>query len=238
MGADLMEACEKRDLDKLKQLLKSSHHLGSINDLYSWPGMDWMKATALSYACNHNTHDFIELLLGNGARDDIKDSTGFYAIHWACLKDTDTLAKVKLLVERNVDNIARRNKEQKTPLMLVKDHDTLEYLLQNGARVNDVDNTGQTALYWASYWHRPANISMLLKYGADVNLSNNNGDTPLHIGAKEAYVEIIKVLVSSPACDIYKKNKKGQTALDMARSKPWSTKDYTQVIEYLKRITS
>ena len=237
MGIKLMEACKERDLNKLKQLLKSSSHRATINKLYPFPGYSW-SSTVLSYACDINTYDFVETLLVNGARDDIEDSIGCWAIHYACQSDTDTLAKVKLLAERNADNIHRIT-EQHTPLMLVNDHDTLEYLLQKGARVDDVEGDGQSALHYHYMRDAPTCINTLLKYGADVNLRNKDGDTPLHAAALNAKFEAVKALVASPACDVDLKNEKGQTALDIARSKPYSSfKYYDEIIQCLENINS
>ena len=60
----------------------------------------------------------------------------------------------------------------------------------------------------------------------------------MHVGAKWARLEAIKALVASPACDVDMNDKKRQTALDIARSKPWSDEDNTQVVEYLENIIS
>ena len=120
--------------------------------------------------------------------------------------------------------------------MLVKCNATLEYLLQQGARVHDVDDRGHSALYWACFNNNPNCITTLLKHGADVNGSDNNGNTHLHHGAHYANLEVIKALVASPQCDVNVKNNKGQTALDVARSKPHYYIDYEPVIEYLENI--
>ena len=213
MGDELIEACKENNLYKLKQLLKSSDHHDTINEIYSWPGLFDIKGTVLSYSCQFNTHAFVEALLNNGASDCIADSDGDYAIHRACLCSTDTSAKVKLLVEHNPDNIHKTKQRQITPIMLVTCNDTLEYLLQKGARVNDIDGHGQSALHWASMFNTSTSINTLLKYGADVNLCDHKGDTPLHLAANWANVDAIKALVASDKCDININNKNGDTPL-------------------------
>ena len=97
MASELMNACVKKDIIKLKTLLESSKNRKSINDVYTWSTVDTRKSSVLSYACFSNTHDFVDILLEKGARDDIEDTDGDFPIHHACLSDLDVLAKVKIL---------------------------------------------------------------------------------------------------------------------------------------------
>ena len=56
-------------------------------------------------------------------------------------------------------------------MIFVKYTDTLEYLLQKGTYVDDVDSTGESALYMAYFRNIPAKINILLKYGAYFGMS-------------------------------------------------------------------
>ena len=230
-----MKACGAKNISELKKLLKSSKHLNTINKLHEWPEDD-IKSPVLSFACFHNTHEFVKELLENGARDDIEDTEGDFGIHHACESDIDTLATVKLLIERNIDNVNKRGKSDTTPFMFVHCNGTLEYLIQKGARVDDVDEKGWSALHFASYGNRPIITSTLLSHGADANRSNDNGNTPLHWGTHMASLDAIKALVASPSCDVHLKNKLEQTALDIARSKPEEGHDYDPAIDYLENV--
>ena len=120
--------------------------------------------------------------------------------------------------------------------MLVTCNYTLEYLKQNGARVDDVSEGGFSALYLASNHNRPIIGNALVSHGEDVNRRSNNGDTPLHWGAHAAYLDAIKALVALPSCDVHLKNNQGETALDAARLKPVEYRDYDSVIEHLENI--
>ena len=194
------------------------------------------KSSVLSFACQNNSLDFVNTLLENGARDDIEDSDGIFPIHHACYSNIDTLAKVEMQVEQNADNVNRRATFDASPIMIVSCFITLEYLIKKSARVNDVTLAGTSALHVASIYNRPVIVNTLLFHGADVNLSDKDGVTPLHWGAHKANLDVIKSLVASPQCDVNKKNNKGQTALDIAKSKPNKDHDYDPVIGYLRNV--
>jgi uncharacterized protein len=57
--------------------------------------------------------------------------------------------------------------------------DTCRLLLQHGARVNDTDTPGRSALYWACYRDQAAVVGMLLARGADPTLTDHFGYTAL-----------------------------------------------------------
>ena len=60
-------------------------------------------------------------------------------------------------------------------------------------------------------------VKFLLNKGADTNLQNYDGDTPLHLAASYEMEYIIKLLLHYNA-DVNIKNKKGETALNSAKN--------------------
>jgi len=50
--------------------------------------------------------------------------------------------------------------------------------------VNLQDEKGKTALHYAASSKQPELIELLQKYGADPNIQDGDGHTPLHIAAK------------------------------------------------------
>jgi len=54
--------------------------------------------------------------------------------------------------------------------------------------------------------------------GADVNVKNNDGSSPLHFAAEIGSLSVVKLLVESGA-DVRVKNHSGQTASELARVK-------------------
>ena len=62
-------------------------------------------------------------------------------------------------------------------------------LLENGAEVDKMDNSGRTPLHLAAVRRSSSKIIIiLLKKRAQVNLKDNSGKTPLHYAAMEGPV--------------------------------------------------
>ena len=60
-------------------------------------------------------------------------------------------------------------------------------------------------------------VKFLLKLGADVNIKNHSGDTPLHIAARHEMEYIVKVLLHYNA-DIHIRNDRNETAINVTKS--------------------
>ena len=75
---------------------------------------------------------------------------------------------------------------------------------------------GNTALFYAE---NVEVLSNLISKGADINIQNNQGDTPLIDAVRKERVEIVNELIRFGADTTTKSNSK--TALDIAISKHW-----------------
>uniref|UniRef100_A0A2C9KLU2 Uncharacterized protein n=1 Tax=Biomphalaria glabrata TaxID=6526 RepID=A0A2C9KLU2_BIOGL len=86
----------------------------------------------------------------------------------------------------------------------------IQYLLQDGARLEVRDDNGNTPLLICSTKNIPGAINFLLKQGADVNAANNNGDTAIILAESK---EVIKILLSHNGINLDRQDKNGDTAL-------------------------
>jgi len=61
-------------------------------------------------------------------------------------------------------------------------------------------------------------VKTLLSSGANINIADNNGSTPLYIASKKGHINIVETLLSSGA-NINLADKEGKTALQIAKEK-------------------
>ena len=123
---------------------------------------------------------------------------------------------VKVLVEHRVNTNARKpyHYDRRTPLMVAAECDNEEisrFLIENGAVVDGRDHRGQTAIFFA---HILTTVEILvdLDGGANVNVQDSNGRTPLMIHAMKGNKDIVSYLVAHGA-DVHRKDSRGWTAL-------------------------
>ena len=80
----------------------------------------------------------------------------------------------------------------------VKDQDmaTARDLIAAGADVNEQDSETMTALHWAAHWNDQELVDFLLSEGAEAEVSNRYGVTPLHEASLVGNLELIENFVS------------------------------------------
>lgn len=131
--------------------------------------------TPLIIACMYRYETIVEYLLNLDADFDIKNNKGEKAVHYA--KETTTL---ELLIRKGAD-VNAQDMEGKTPLMIAValSLNLSKYLLENGARANIKDNKENQALHFSVEY--PLIAERLLQYGAEINVRNMEGFTPLGV---------------------------------------------------------
>ncbi|KAF9768551.1 hypothetical protein IL306_014150 [Fusarium sp. DS 682] len=162
--------------------------------------------TPLHFAAKKKgSKETMKTLLEYGADIHARDDWGN-----TCLIDATRLAsvdEVKFLIERGAD-VKAQTKAGETCLHLamrtsVMALEVIQLMLKNGARLNARDSKGETCIHQLAYWNDPPNPSMarrktknklqsghhnsvedlfqlLTSQGADFNVTDNDGDTPLH----------------------------------------------------------
>ncbi len=101
--------------------------------------------------------------------------------------------------------------------VLVGDLRTVQFLLEQGAAVDQVDQIGSTPLLAAIKYGNTEIVKVLLAYKANVNYMDPCGNTALHWAVKSGYGEIIRILWTLRAAeDINCVNKDGDTLLTSA----------------------
>ncbi|CAL4248637.1 unnamed protein product, partial [Meganyctiphanes norvegica] len=89
--------------------------------------------------------------------------------------------------------------------------------IEAGADVNYLN--GITSLYVASQQNRPDIVQFLLDNNADVNKTNNEGETPLWVACYNNHrdINVVQLLLANNA-DVNKACNSGQTPLQWANS--------------------
>lgn len=84
----------------------------------------------------------------------------------------------------------------------------------------ETDPARKAELHQRSVEFKLANVRHLIDSGADVNATDDNGDTPLHFAATHDSAEVVKMLLDAGA-DVDAVNAKGETPLKRAVADPW-----------------
>ena len=108
------------------------------------------------------------------------------------------LAEIADLFFKSIRNVNIKGKNNVTPLILASQQgnlDVVAFLLDKGARVNDVMTDGKTALLMACKNGHTEIVELLLKRGADQSLKCNR-QTPRDIASSNGNTEMVKILDS------------------------------------------
>ncbi|XP_022777644.1 ankyrin-1-like [Stylophora pistillata] len=155
--------------------------------------------------------------IDNLYKEDVEKSDTFTELH-LCRCNNDAEKAVEIVLNEGVD-INIPGKSNRTPLLWVSLSSSGEFiqtLIDLGANVN-VQRTDDktTPLRLATTWNNYMAADILLRHGADVNIQDVDGWTPLECGVSSGFLSISQLLVDC-GCDINLRNKYGKTSLYLA----------------------
>lgn len=96
------------------------------------------------------------------------------------------------------------------------------FLLNRGAPVNAMDETGQTALHWAAVRGSLPVLETLLRHNADYELRDNRGYTVSHVAAQYGQTPVLYHLALKWGVDIDTVDNDGRTPLTWAAYKGYA----------------
>ncbi|KAJ5715120.1 uncharacterized protein N7483_012301 [Penicillium malachiteum] len=175
-------------------------------------------STALHYAIEWSV-ELIKPLLEAGADPTAEDDAGETPLHSS--KSIKDEALSLLISSGKVDINKPRKKDGKTPLLCRIadcnfDNESIIKFLKYKPDINATDSKGHGVLHLVfmgpSRLIKCDMIDALLSAGADPNLKDEEGNTPLHVMSQNTEENIIKSLVLAGA-DLEAQNRKGESVL-------------------------
>lgn len=189
--------------------------------------MDKEMRTPIMYSVAGKKHDILKLLCQCGADVTIKGPDGMTVLHLAAKSGNITATQIVL---ENYRQIATISKLQRfinttddghwTPLVWAAENghgDIVSYLISLGADPNICDSENNTVLHWASLGGKLESIYPLMT-NSDLNIQNINGDTALHIAARQSKPRICMLLMAHGS-NLNIRNLANETPLDVADEK-------------------
>jgi ankyrin repeat protein len=214
--AALFDAIEDGDKVSVLRILSKPRHV-NLNHREFGDGQ-----TFLIEAIRANQREIVEILLKRGANPHLREipdvdeedekTEGDTPLEAALALEEDWAEMVQLLIRHGL-NLSR----QQSALHSSTSVEMLQFLLDHGAPINGRDAHGATYLETLvsdadSDSEMEEKIELLIQRGANVNIPDNDGATPL---LKCASVEIVNLLIEHGA-NVNAADKRGMTALHLA----------------------
>jgi len=173
---------------------------GGINDLYTHRG----KNSFLLEAVENGQEDIAERLIAKGADVNAQNRSGVRPLHEACFKGSIRMAG--MLIGKGA-SVKVHSNNGSTPLHKAcyqrENLELISLLLHHGADINAVDKYFQaTPLNYSCYMRSGGNLAvvrLLVEKGANVNIPDKKGYTPLDYAVKYRKTGVIEFLRSKGA---------------------------------------
>ncbi|KAJ6662584.1 hypothetical protein lerEdw1_011721 [Lerista edwardsae] len=152
----------------------------------------------------------------------LADGNGNSALHYSVSHSNFQI--VKLLLETGICDVDHQNKAGYTAVMITplasaeteEEMEVVTKLLKEGNVNIRASQGGQTALILGVSHDREDMVKALLSCGADINLQDDTGLSPLMVACQYSNTEIVKLLLTHPSCDTTLNDKAGNSALSIA----------------------
>ncbi|MFT5874503.1 MAG: ankyrin repeat protein [Clostridium sp.] len=161
-----------------------------------------------------------------------KDSNSDFKVesilHYAINNSQKNYFKIiELLIDNDADINSHHSKFLETPLhklcaRITPQIDVITMILKKGAKVNAINISGKTPVFYCSFNYSVELLNLLVKYGADIHIKDKYKNTLLHDDYincfDEHFEEFLKTLISL-GFDINSTNSSGLTPFDLCENK-------------------
>lgn len=180
---------------------------------------DYARWSCLHYAAARGDLSVIHRMLDYGADIDQHNAAGRTPLAEAA--KSGELAAVQLLIRKGAQVNVFDTESGFTPLHLAAQYNhpaVVRRLLASGANVNARNQWSQTPLWQTAWqdWHGNTEVAhILVAQGAQLDIADEKGHTPLHMAARAGNTPMAKYLIAQGA-DVEHTNNKGRTPLYQA----------------------
>ncbi|KAE8959794.1 hypothetical protein PR001_g30570, partial [Phytophthora rubi] len=202
-----MVAAEAGDVATLRSLLAGAASLLSA----PLPHQTFKRATALHLAVWRGRSAAVEFLIDQGADIEQQDQAGMTALQVDVMRIClQKMRPTLLLRSRCIDvqspvavhtrsSMAMSSRRQVRDRSTYRDIDTrvLDLLLDHNARVDQPDESGDTALLNAAEYGLIKHVEKLLAHGADASARDQRGRSAMDIAGEHGFADIVNVLAES-----------------------------------------
>ena len=160
--------------------------------------------TPIIHACRTGRYENVKILLENGADPMLKPRPGqCMSIHFACMKETENNLKiVKLLLSKKPELINMNGSGKKSPLHFAVIYNCpkiVEYLVKNGAKINQTDKYSRTPLLLSCKYGYSKITQFLIECGSNIKKCDNSQNSPLHYACAFGNLDCVKILLDHGA---------------------------------------
>lgn len=179
--------------------------------------------TALHLACTKNNVNIVQILLDAGADITAVNKEKYSVLHYAAAFSNVKI--IKMLLDHKVDgksvslsledpnkrtalhtavsngesidpNLKSPEEPYKRSISVVKTLLDYSAIQGNKEYINLQDDLGHTALHYAATFHYIPLLTLLLEYGANIDIEDKDGDTPLFNAVEKGDVEAVELIAS------------------------------------------
>ncbi|WP_445678049.1 ankyrin repeat domain-containing protein [Psychrobacillus sp. FSL K6-1464] len=196
MNEQLFKVVEGKEVDRVRDLLDKGVDINA---------QDTQGRTAIMIATYANDVEMVKVLIAEGADVDIQDNMLNNPFLYAGAEGYMEI--LKLMIAAGADPTIT-NRYGGVALIPASEHGYVEVvnelLTNTKTDVNHVNNLGWTALLEAIILNdgsekQQQTIRLLIEHGADVNLADKDGVTPLEHAREKGYKEIEEILLEAGA---------------------------------------
>lgn len=180
----LKEAVISKDLRKLVQLFGEGFDIAScISDLDDESEISNQhdcqnsNRTLNNYYHHQHNHNRLQHHVSShnisSTKDDSIDDTSVYQTSRPVIRDKDTSIHLALSCQASM--------RENASVQFECDLFILDFIIQNSRAINKQNAFGEAPLHYCAKYNLPECMKLLLRFGADTGLKNNNDETPLDL---------------------------------------------------------